>query len=44
MKAWSNYFRPTGHFSKTWLLSGHFVQQHDVWNNRTATFETKMGK
>jgi len=24
ISAWSNYFWPTGHFTKSWQLAGHF--------------------
>jgi len=37
--AWSNYFWPVGHITKTWQFAGHF-QRHDVWNKRSTTFKS----
>jgi len=38
--AWSNYFRPTDHFTKTWQLAGHF-HRNDAFKNRFTRSETK---
>jgi len=37
---WSNYFWPTGHFTKTWKLADHF-QQIDAQNKR---FKIEKGR